>query len=279
MNDPTGNHPSKLDDYPTYLHLLTDLHRRLRPARYLEIGVNEGHSLALGGPTTRLVGVDPEPRVGDLDHPDWKVVSSTSEEFFASHDVSGLLGGPVDLAFVDGLHHFEVALADVLAVERYAHPGTVVLVHDVVPIDAPTSTRERATVVWSGDVWKTIVALRRHRPNLVITTLDVAPTGMALITGFGPHQDDARDGQQDGAFKRNSNPWFDTAVATLLPATYDDFVAMGRDALGIVPCTCQTVDECLAPLFPICSGKTREPDLDGSLSSQRMSGTLWKEGV
>ena len=267
MSDPTGNRPPKLDDYPSYLHLLADLHRRLRPARYLEIGVNEGHSLALGGPTTRLVGVDPEPRIGDLDHPDWEVVSSTSEEFFASHDVSGLLGGPVDLAFVDGLHHFEVALADVRAVERYAHPGTVVLVHDVVPIDASTSTRERATVVWSGDVWKTIVALRRHRPDLVITTLDVAPTGMALITGFGTHQGDAHDGEQYGAFDQNSNAWFDSAVATLLSATYDDFVAMGPDALGIAPCTRQTVDECLAPLFPICSGKPPEPDLDRSLSS------------
>ena len=251
MSDPTGNRPPKLDDYPSYLHLLADLHRRLRPARYLEIGVNEGHSLALGGPTTRLVGVDPEPRIGDLDHPDWEVVSSTSEEFFASHDVSGLLGGPVDLAFVDGLHHFEVALADVLAVERYAHPGTVVLVHDVVPIDALTSIRERATVVWSGDVWKAVVVLRQHRPNLTITTLDVAPTGMALITGFGPHQDDDHDGQQDGASSRNSNPWFDTAVASLLPAGYNDLVAMGPDALGTVPCTSQIIDECLAPLFQI----------------------------
>ena len=267
MRAPTGTRPPKLDDYPSYLHLLADLHRRLRPARYLEIGVNEGHSLALAGPTTRLVGVDPEPRIGDLDHPDWKVVSSTSEEFFASHDVSGLLGGPVDLAFVDGLHHFEVALADVLAVERYAHPGTVVLVHDVVPINASTSTRERATVVWSGDVWKTIVALRRHRPDLVITTLDVAPTGMALITGFGTHQGDAHDGEQYGAFDQKSNAWFDAAVATLLSATYDDFVAMGPDALGIVPCTRQTVDKCLAPLFPICSDKPPEPDLDRSLSS------------
>jgi len=252
MSAPTGSHPPKPGDYPTYLHLLADLHRRLRPARYLEIGVNEGHSLALAGPTTRLVGVDPEPRVDGLDHPDWMVVSTTSEEFFASYDVKGLLGGPVDLAFVDGLHHFEVALADVLAVERYAHSGTVVLVHDVVPIDAPTSTRERATVVWSGDVWKTVVALRRHRPDLVITMLDVAPTGMALITGFEPHQDDGFDGQQDGAVNRNLNPWFDTVVATLLPATYDDFVAMGPDALGVVPCTDQAIDECLAPLFPAC---------------------------
>ena len=253
MSNIVGSRSPSEDEYPTYFHLLSDLHRRLRPARYLEIGVNEGHSLALAGPTTRLVGVDPQPRVDDLDHPDWTMVPTTSEEFFACHDVEGLLGGPVDLAFVDGLHHFEAALADVLAVERHAHPGTMVLVHDVVPIDATTSTRERTTLVWSGDVWKAVVLLRRHRPDLTITTLDVAPTGMALITGFGPHQDDGHDGQQDVASSRNSNPWFDTAVAGLLSARYDDLVAMGPDALGTVPCTGQIIDECLAPLFQGCS--------------------------
>ena len=248
MNDPTGiDFPSE-GEYPTYFHLLADLHRRLRPARYLEIGVNEGHSLALAGPTTRLVGVDPDPRVGNLDHPNWSVVSTTSENFFACHDVLGLLGGPVDLAFVDGLHHFEVALADVLAIERYAHPGTVVLVHDVVPIDAPTSTRERATVVWSGDVWKAVVVLRRHRPNLTVTTLDVAPTGMALITGFGPYRADDPSRARVGSSSRNSDPWFDDAVASLLPATYGDLLAMGPDALGTVPCTGQIIAECLARL-------------------------------
>ena len=171
--------------YPTYFHLLADVHRRFRPARYLEIGVDQGDSLSLVRPETRIVGVDPKPQVSALNHPDWTVVTATSEEFFRSHDVPGLLGGPVDLAFVDGLHHFEVAMADVLAIEPHAHPGTVVLVHDVVPIDAPTSTRNRTGAVWSGDVWKAVVLLREHRPDLTITTLNVEPTGMAVITGFG----------------------------------------------------------------------------------------------
>ena len=248
MNDPTGVHTPGEGDYPTYFHLLADLHRRLRPARYLEIGVNEGHSLALAGPATRLVGVDPEPRVGKLDHPNFTVVPTTSEDFFACHDVQSLLGGPVDLAFVDGLHHFEVALADVLSIERHAHPGTVVLVHDVVPIDAPTSTRERTTVVWSGDVWKAVVALRRHRSDLTITTLNVAPTGMALITGFDPYQADDRSKERTDSSSRDSDPWFENAVASLLPATYGDLLSMGPDALGAVPCTGQIVGACLARL-------------------------------
>lgn len=219
--------------YETYLHMLVDLHRLLGPARYLEIGVNEGHSLACAGSGTRLLGVDPAPRVVSLDHPDWSIVEATSEAFFRERDVSGLLGGPVDLAFVDGLHHFEVALADVLSMEPHAHPGTVVLVHDALPIDKPTSERDRVSVVWSGDVWKAVVLLRRHRPDLTVTTLDVSPTGMAVITGFG--------GSTDGS-------WVGPAVADLMDADYADLVAMGVErSLGVRPGT----PEVLAGLLPV----------------------------
>ena len=209
--------------YETYLHMLVDLHRLMAPARYLEIGVNEGHSLACAGSGTRLLGVDPAPRVVSLDHPDWSIVEATSEAFFRERDVSDLLGGPVDLAFVDGLHHFEVALADVISIESHAHPGTVVLVHDALPIDKPTSERDRSSVVWSGDVWKAVVLLRRHRPDLMVTTMDVSPTGMAVITGFGEVVD---------------NSWVEPAVRGLMDADYGDLVAMGVErSLGVRPGT------------------------------------------
>jgi hypothetical protein len=171
--------------------------------------------------------------VDSLDHPDWSVVEATSEAFFREWDVVDLLGGPIDLAFVDGLHHFEVALADVLSIEPYAHPGTVVLVHDALPIDKPTSERDRVSVVWSGDVWKAVVLLRRHRPDLTVTTLDVSPTGMAVITGFG--------GSTDGS-------WVGPAVEDLMDADYADLVAMGVErSLGVRPGT----PEVLAGLLPV----------------------------
>ena len=227
-------------DYPTYFHLLVDVHRRLRPVRYLEIGVNQGHSLGLVRPQTKIVGVDPEPLVTALDHPDWTMVTATSEEFFKSHDVTGLLGGSVDLAFVDGLHHFEVAMADVLAIEPYAHPGTVVLVHDVLPIDAATSTRDRMTAVWSGDVWKAVVLLRENRPDLTVTTLDVGPTGMAVITGFG-------DQSSTSALAVPDDTWIDAAVSKMMPVTYDDLRAMGlSEALSLAPGTPSALEECLS---------------------------------
>ena len=46
----------------------------------------------------------------------------TSDEFFARNDVGAELGGlPVDLAFIDGMHHFEFALRDCRFGKRRAH--------------------------------------------------------------------------------------------------------------------------------------------------------------
>lgn len=93
---------------------------------------------------------------------------------------------PIDLVFIDGLHLFEQVLRDIAAVEARCTAESVILVHDCLPIDAVTSSRERTTVVWSGDVWKAIPALRSARPDLRIKTLDVAPTGLGVITGLDP---------------------------------------------------------------------------------------------
>jgi len=220
--------------YPTYWHLLGAVHGLLRPRTYLEIGVDEGHSLALARAETRIVGVDPTPNLGPLNHPDWTVIPTSSEDFFREHDVVALLQEPLDLAFVDGLHLFEVALADLLAIERLAHSRTVVLVHDVLPIDAETSARKRSTAVWSGDVWKMVVLLRRHRTDLMVTTLDVGPTGMAVITGFDPT-------------RTTDDAWIIPEIQAMTPASYEDLVAMGpTEALGIIAGTSTNLKQLLS---------------------------------
>ena len=128
--------------------------------------------------------------------------------------MAGLLREPLDLAFVDGLHLFEVALADLLSIEQLAHSETVVLIHDVLPISARTSTRQRTTAVWSGDVWKMVVLLRRHRPDLMVTTLDVGPTGMAIITGFDPT-------------RTQDDTWIAPGIQAMKSASSEDLSAMG----------------------------------------------------
>ncbi len=173
--------------FPQYYALLDRLHDHLRPRGYVEIGVADGHSLGLTRPGTVAVGVDPSPGPEVPERaPGRRVVPSTSEVFFRDHDRADVLGdAPLDLAFVDGLHLFEAALADVAALEAWSHPDTVILLHDCHPTDAAMAARERQTVAWAGDVWKVVACLRAERPDLTVTTVDVGPTGLGVITGLG----------------------------------------------------------------------------------------------
>ena len=218
-----------MDEINTYYGLLRRAHEVLEPQRYLEIGVHKGHSLALAGPQTRAVGVDPDPLLVDLGD-NAVVVSATSDDFFADADLLGLVGGPIDLAFVDGLHLYEQALRDVANVERNSDPDGVILIHDCLPIDAATSAREQTSMVWSGDVWKVVVALRRYRPDLSVTTVDVEPTGLAIVSGLDP----------------DSNVLFDRyeqIVDELADLSFEDLEDLGRrETLNVISADWQTVE-------------------------------------
>jgi SAM-dependent methyltransferase len=204
----------------TYYGVLRRAHELLVPRVYLEIGVHEGHSLAFVGADTAAVGVDPEPKVADPPA-NATIVAATSDDFFARPDLAEVLGGPIDMAFVDGLHHFDQTLRDVANAERHASPDGVILIHDCNPIDAQTAARERTTVVWSGDVWKVVVGLRRHRPDLTVHTVDAAPTGLAVVTGLDPSSTVLFD-------------HFDEIVAELHELSYDELEADREAMLNIV---------------------------------------------
>jgi hypothetical protein len=47
--------------------------------------------------------------------------------------------------------------------------------------------------MWTGDVWKTVVALREFRPDLVVRTIDLGPTGLTLVTNLNPASTVLRD--------------------------------------------------------------------------------------
>jgi hypothetical protein len=111
----------------------------------------------------------------------------TSDEFFARHNLAQELGcGTVDLAFIDGMHLFEFALRDFANLEKFCAPASTILVHDCYPVDRVTAARERTTQIWSGDVWKLIICLKKYRADLRIGTVDVPPTGLAIIRGLDP---------------------------------------------------------------------------------------------
>jgi len=175
--------PPQTEPISTYYGLLRRIHELRQPDLYVEIGVHEGHSLAFVQPGTRIVGVDPAPKVAEPP-PDMTIVAETSDDFFANP--AALRGEAIDLAFADGLHLWEQTLRDVANLERHSAPASVILIHDCNPIDEVTAARERTTAIWSGDVWKTVVALRRFRPDLSVVTADVEPTGLAIVTQLDP---------------------------------------------------------------------------------------------
>lgn len=163
-----------------YLDVLRRLHQELSPALYLEIGVRFGASLSLA--RGAAIGVDPAPEI-KFDLPATaKIFSATSDDFFASPE------GAVspDLAFIDGMHHFEYALRDFMNIERRAAPGAVVLVDDIFPNHPAQADRERRTASWTGDIWRLVEILRNHRPDLFLLALDTSPTGLLLVAGLDP---------------------------------------------------------------------------------------------
>jgi len=170
-----------------YHEVLRGLQSRLKPRVYVEIGVETGASLAFAQPPTLAFGIDPAPRIEHRFAAETRLFEMTSEAFFATQDLRALAGGRgFDLAFIDGLHTFDQALRDFVNLERLAEPGAVVMVHDCMPLSADTATREQRTRFWSGDTWKLVPLLTRHRPDLMLRTIACPPTGLALITGLDP---------------------------------------------------------------------------------------------
>jgi hypothetical protein len=172
------------DDFLTYLRRF---HETLRPRTYLEIGVDAGRTLSLARPPTIAVGVDPTAPQGGSFAATTRLFALESDAFFATQNVAAALGHPViDFAFVDGLHLFEQALRDFMHVEQHAARDSVVLFHDCLPLDAATSSRERRTGFWTGDVWKLVPILTRLRPDLTVFVIPAYPTGLALVTRCDP---------------------------------------------------------------------------------------------
>ncbi|TGP16535.1 class I SAM-dependent methyltransferase, partial [Mesorhizobium sp. M1D.F.Ca.ET.231.01.1.1] len=79
---------------------------------------------------------------------------------FFKRDVASLVGGPVDLAFIDGMHNAEFALRDFINCERVSHAQGVIVIDDVLPRDIAHASRERNTQVWTGDIYSLVPILR-----------------------------------------------------------------------------------------------------------------------
>jgi len=168
-----------------YRQLLHEFHAWLQPALYLEIGIESGRTLALAKPPTNAIGIDPKPLLQYTFEAPTRIFETTSDEFFSAHEVREQFG-PVDLAFLDGLHLFDQTLRDFLHTEQQASENGIVLIHDCLPLHPLVAQRDPQTEFWSGDTWKVIPILRRYRPDLEVFTIASAPTGLAVVTCLDP---------------------------------------------------------------------------------------------
>lgn len=172
--------------------LLVGLHRQLRPRTYLEIGVANGSSLALS--SVPSVGIDPAYSVTRELHAPVRLARTTSDEYFASTDPKEWLGGPIDLAFIDGMHLFEYALRDFINVEKHCRWSSVVVLDDMLPRDVDEAARDRHTKAWTGDVFRVADVLRDLRPDLTVLPVDTTPTGTVVVLGLDPTSTVLSDG-------------------------------------------------------------------------------------
>lgn len=135
-----------------YYRLLADIHATCQPQTYLEIGVATGKSLALARSGTVVTGVDPasaEQAALQYHSPENvpRLYKMTSDEYFATQDFCAeTTAACLDLAFIDGLHHFDQVLKDFANLERYAGPNTLICIHDCLPIHDRVASRARSKI-------------------------------------------------------------------------------------------------------------------------------------
>lgn len=161
---------------------------------YVEIGVDEGASFcAVRAP--RKIGVDPvapRPAVAlELSKPGVSYSAVTSDAFFA-HEAPRVLDQGADVVFVDGLHTYDQTYRDVQNALKVLNSGGVILVHDCLPTSedearvAP-SYEEAGRLngpswngCWTGDGWKSIVAVRSGHDGANACVLD-CDHGVGLV--------------------------------------------------------------------------------------------------
>lgn len=170
-----------------YTEVLRRFHHYLRPKTYLEIGTMSGTSLKIA--KCASIAIDPG---FELDQdvlagkPSCLFFQMTSDAFFSMHSPTTLFGQPIELAFLDGMHLAEFLLRDFMNVETHARRNSVIILHDCIPWNMEMTSRMFQDGAWTGDVWKTVIALKKYRPDIKIQALDAPPTGLIICTNLDP---------------------------------------------------------------------------------------------
>lgn len=166
-----------------YVEWLKAFHQVVHPKSYLEIGVASGQTLALSQNHTTSVGVDPAFKIV------FPIQNATlyrlrSDDYFRHLSSDQDQTNPFEMVFIDGLHEWRQAVRDLLNSAHACTAGGVILIHDVVPMDEKSASPTCKTILWPGDVFKMLPWIHTHYPEVRLTVIRTAPTGLAVITGI-----------------------------------------------------------------------------------------------
>lgn len=166
-----------------HLHtFLGGLHQKLKPEVYLEVGVQFGTSLQLAGESRIAYGIDPNP-LADRFSVNVDLIKMTSDMAFGPTEA--LTYEPINLAFIDGLHHGEQVVKDFINVAKRLAPGGIIVLDDVLPRNDVEASRTQCPGDWTGDVWRAgweIYQCDEVSSHYINTT----PTGTLVVTGVTP---------------------------------------------------------------------------------------------
>lgn len=172
-----------------YTKFMAGLHQDCLFDWYLEVGCRTGRIFA--NARGKTIAVDPffraETNIIGV-KPGLHILQQTSDDFFASGFLAAMKA-KLSFSFLDGMHLFEYLLRDFIGAEKASDPKGVIALHDCCPFSHEMTTRDLSNLpkqAWTGDVWKLIPILMEHRPDLTITVLDAAPTGVVLVSGLDP---------------------------------------------------------------------------------------------
>lgn len=169
----------------SHYELLETFHRDLTPRSYFEIGTLQGGTLCLSKCPTVCVDPSFQIKVDPTGAREATMLfQKTSDRFFQDHNVTQLFGGPVELAFLDGLHEAETLLRDFANIERHCKPNSIVCLHDCVPMNVGQTVRAINGGLWTGDVWKVLPILKKYLPDIDIYVFDAYPTGLVCCTNL-----------------------------------------------------------------------------------------------
>lgn len=162
--------------------LIQEIIKKKNYSSYLEIGCQYGMSFL---PTVcrNKIAVDPSFDIPLKRKLKWllknptnirnRYFEETSDDFFSKRKNELQKTGKLDIVFVDGLHTFEASLKDVLNSLNYLSEDGIIIMHDCFPPHkagaVPAKNYDHAagmnlegwTGEWCGDVWKSIVYLKR----------------------------------------------------------------------------------------------------------------------